>query len=146
MLTELFGREGASKRKTEKPWLRVDIELNANLVDSERIPIPPKRAWAAWGEEVMGRLHDIEPLAPKEKVRENKVGDLEVLAWQGEPKVELICDDAGDLWLRAVSISAMQIMSTPRIFDDPTKSDAGPHEDLRKLFQRVRASLSAWMQ
>jgi hypothetical protein len=48
MLTELFGREG-SKRKTEKPWLRLDIRLNASLMDGQQIPMPPKRAWASWG-------------------------------------------------------------------------------------------------
>lgn len=38
-------------------------------------------------------------------------------------------------------------METPRIFDDPEREpDELPHEQLREMFERVRAALSAWMQ
>lgn len=39
-----------------------------------------------------------------------------------------------------------EILELPRVVDDPDMADPEPHEELRSLFHRVRASLSAWMQ
>jgi hypothetical protein len=145
-LMELYGPDGIPKRKTTRPYHRIDIKLNASLMDGKELPLPSSRAWAAWGEETMGRLEDIEPLTPVEKVRKNKAGNLEVLAWHGEPEATILVAPGGDLRLRAVSISGFQLMETPRAFDDLDKEDPGPYDDLREMFHRVRASLLAWMQ
>lgn len=147
MLTELFGRESAYDLKTEQPWLRIDIKLNASLPYGKPLPMPSKGAWSAWVRETMGRLEDVEPLTPAEKVRENEEGNLEVLAWQGEPVVKATCGPDGQLHLEAVSISALQAIRTPRLFDDPDKEPDEPvYGQLQELFHRVRASLLAWMQ
>ncbi len=147
MLTELFGRESAYDLETEQPWLRIDIKLNASLPYDKPLPMPSKAAWSAWARETMGRLDDIEPLTPAEKVRENEDGNLEVLAWQGEPAVKATCGADGQLHLEAVSISALQVIRTPRIFDDPDKEPDEPvYGQLQEMFHRVRASLLAWMQ
>jgi len=46
-----------------------------------------------------------------------------------------------------VSISAGQLVEVTRMFDDPDREpDGGPEKQLTKMFQRVRASLLAWMQ
>ncbi|MBK8997740.1 MAG: hypothetical protein IPM35_18610 [Myxococcales bacterium] len=146
MLVTLFGRDGAADLKTDKPWLRVDIKLSATLPWETPMPMPSNAAWARWVREVTGRLDNIEPLTPEEKVRENEEGNLEVLAWQDVPSAECVCSEGGDLLLRALTISAFQILETPRHFDDPVQEDDGPEEQLREMFHRVRASLSAWMQ
>lgn len=147
MLTELFGRESAYDLETEQPWLRIDIKLNASLPYGKPLPMPSNAAWSAWARETMGRLEDIEPLTPAEKVRENEEGNLEVLAWQGEPVVKATCGPDGQLHLEAVSISALQVLRTPRILDDPDKEPDEPvYGQLQEMFHRVRASLLAWMQ
>lgn len=147
MLTELFGRESAYDLETEQPWLRIDIKLNASLPYGKPLSMPSKAAWSAWVRETMGRLEDIEPLTPAEKVRENEEGNLEVLAWQGEPEVKATCGSDGQLHLEAVSISALQVLRTPRILDDPDKElDEPVYGQLQEMFHRVRASLLAWMQ
>ncbi len=147
MLTELFGREAAYKLETERPYLRIDIKLTASSPYGKPLPLPSKQAWAAWIRETMGRLERIEPLTPQEKVRENDEGNLEVLAWQGAPTAEVSCSPEGDLLLEAVSISAMQLLRTPRIFDDPDREpDESAYGQLQEMFHRVRASLLAWMQ
>jgi len=145
-LVELYGLDGVPKRKTIRPYHRIDIKLNASLMDGKELPMPPGRAWASWAEETTGRLEDIEPLTPAAKVRENKAGNLEILAWHGEPEARVLVGRGGELRLRAVSISGFQLMETPRAFDLSGKEDPGPYEDLREMFHRIRASLSAWTQ
>jgi hypothetical protein len=145
-LMTLFGPDGVPKRKTVQPYHRVDIKLNASLMDGKELPMPPSRAWASWAEETTGRLEDIEPLTPEDKVRENKAGNLEILAWHGGPEAEVLIDQSGGIRLKAVSISGFQLMETPRTFDLDKKEDPGPYGDLREMFNRVRASLMAWMQ
>lgn len=44
MLTELLGREGGGRVKTERPWLRVDVTLRASLPHGK--PIPSSEVWA----------------------------------------------------------------------------------------------------
>ena len=147
MLTELFGRESAYELETERPWLRIDIQLKASLPWGKPLLMPSKAAWSMWIHETMGRLETVEPLTPDEKVRENEEGSLEVLAWQGAPEARVSCTAEGDLLLESVSISAMQTMRTPRIFDDPDKEPDEPvYGQLLEMFHRVRASLLAWMQ
>lgn len=146
VLAQMFGRDEVYDLETKQPWLRIDIELHANLPWGKPLPMPSKAAWSAWVREVMGRLEDIEPLTSTDKARQNEEGNLEILAWQDVPKAEVMCSETGELLLEGVSISAFQTMETPRIFDDPERSDEPPHEQLRAMFSRVRASMSAWMQ
>lgn len=146
MLTTLMGRSDGNRVPTRRPWIRVDIELNARVHWGTTVVLPPRDALASWVEEVTGRLDDIEPLTPTEKVRENETGRLEVLAWQGQPRVDVVVLPDGRLRLQGASFAAFQILELPRILDHPEVPDPEPHEDLRNLFHRVRASLSAWMQ
>jgi hypothetical protein len=48
ILMMLFGPEGVPKRKTTKPYHRIDIKLNASLMDGKEIPMPSGRAWESW--------------------------------------------------------------------------------------------------
>jgi hypothetical protein len=69
-----------------------------------------------------------------------------VLAWQQAPKVTAVCSPTGDLLLEAVEISAGQIIELPRVIDGSDGDADDPEVQLTELFERVRASLSAWMQ
>lgn len=145
-LMTLFGPDSVPKRKTMRPYHRVDFELHGSLMTGQELPMPSNRAWASWAEESIGRLAHTEPLTPQEKVRENKAGNLEVLAWHGPPEAAVLVGPDGELRLSAVTIAGFQLIETPRAFDLGEQEDPGPRRDLQEMFHRVRASLLAWMQ
>jgi hypothetical protein len=146
MLSEMLGRDQVEELVTDRPFIRVDIKLRASGPFDKPLPMPGKAAWAKWVEETMARLDRIEPLLPDEVVRENRMGMTEVLGWQGSPTAKVACERGGELRLERVEIAAFQIIELPRLIDDAEEPDAGPDEELEKLFTRVRASLLAWMQ
>ena len=147
MLTELLGRQRAQKARTERPWLRIDIGLNATLPYGKPIPIPPRPTWAEWVREVTGRLERIERLVPAKAFRKGKGGMLEVLAWHGEPTAEVTCAPGGELLLEGVAVAAWQALNLPRQEDDfEPKPDANPGKQLTAMFKRVRSALHGWME
>jgi hypothetical protein len=147
VLIEMLGRDGAEDLETEKPLVRVDIKLLAGAPWDKPLPMPSQKAWAAWVREVMGRLERIEPLIPDEDVRVNRIGMLEVLAWQDKPKARIVCGPGGELMLESVEFRAMQLIELPRRRDGSDREpDDGPEFQLEDLFRRLKASLSAWMQ
>lgn len=141
-----FGPDSVPKRKTVRPYHRIDFELRGSLMTGQELPMPSSRAWASWAEETIGRLIHIEPLTPQEKVRENKAWNLEVLAWPGHPEAAVLVGPDGELRLSAVTIAGVQLIETPRAFDIGKREDPAPRRDLQEMFHRVRASLPAWMQ
>lgn len=146
MLTELFGRREGRHPMTSRPWLRIDIKLSATLYYGKEIPLPPPAAWKKWSREAITRLQSIEPIVPKETVRERR-NRLEVLAWSGEPSIEASCAIDGVIKLKSVKWAAWQSVNVPRHFDHPDrKPDPHPHQQLMKMFGRVRASIQAWKQ
>ena len=109
MLVELFGREndGAAAR-TRRPWLRVDISLQASLPLSQPMPLPSKATWALWVRDVIKTLSSRTPIIPREAFREDAQGQLEILAYQGEPEAKVLCSADGELKLDAVEVTAWQ--------------------------------------
>lgn len=146
VLSEMLGRDHSAELVTENPSVRVDIKLTASAPYDKPFPLPAQTRWAAWVHETLERLDRIEPLLPRETARENRMGMLEVLGWQEKPRATVVCTEDGDLRLESVEISAGQIIELPRLLDCPDEPDAGPEGQLGALFQRVRASLMAWMQ
>ncbi len=55
VLEELLGRDGYYL-VTERPWLRVDVTLRANLPLDSPLPMPGAEAWRRWVAEVTARL------------------------------------------------------------------------------------------
>jgi hypothetical protein len=147
VLSEMLGRDQAEGLVTEKRCIPVEIKLSARAPYDKPLPMPSKAAWAKWVFEAVRRLDHVEPLLPDELVRENRMGMTEVLAWQQAPKVTAVCSPTGDLLLEAVEIAAGQIIELPRVTDGSDRdADEDPEVQLTELFERVRASLSAWMQ
>jgi len=148
MVQELPGLDRSRKPRTEKPWLRVDVTLRASTMWGKEIPLPPSSAWRSWARETLGRLESIEPVIPVEKVREGRHGLLpEILAWQSEPELNVLCSPTGELKLRGVEVATWQAIELPRKWDDSSrKPDKAPDAQLTAMFKRLRAAMNAWME
>lgn len=145
MVHVLFGSDRSQYPRTEVPWLRVDVTLHASTDWGKEIPLPSAEVWRSWASETIGRLENIEPLLPIEQVRENRKGNLEILAWRSEPELNVLCRRDGTLVLRGVEVAAGQVIQLPRKWDDSSRRpDKGPHEQLAALFRRLKASLHGW--
>lgn len=141
---ELLG-DAAADEDTERPWLRIDVSIRAGVEWGKGIPMPSAATWAKWSREAVGRLEEIEPLVSTEVVREDSRGDLAVLAWQGQPEIRATCNALGELRLESVNISAFQGIDLPRKWSDSDREpDDPPHEQLRAMFDRLKAALHAW--
>lgn len=139
LLTEILGRDG-SYLVTERPWLRVDVKLNASLPWGEPLPMPASDAWQRWASEVVARLS---PLLPADS--EEVEGELQVLSWCGEPEAEVQCGTDGRLFVTGVYLSAWQGIDLPRQWDNPDRApDPWPDEQLDDLAERLRQALVEW--
>ncbi len=89
-----------------------------------------------------------EPLLPSETVREGRSGLLpEILAWQSDPELSVVCSAGGELKLRGVEIAAWQAIKIPRKWDAPDRRpDKLPVPQLAAMFGRLRLAMSAWME
>ncbi len=147
MLTELLGRNVGDAVETEAPVLRVDIGLKASLMHGKGIPMPSKPVWCNWAREVVGRLERIERLLPDEVMTEGERGLTAVLAWQGDPVLEVECSPEGELKLNAVEVSAWQLITLPRVWDNTEREhDEHPSEQLAAMFKRVRLAMNGFME
>lgn len=147
MLHELLGLDETRKPRTQLPWLRVDVTLRASTMSGKEIPLPSPSAWQGWARETLGRLESIEPVIPLENVREGRKGVPEILAWQSEPALNVLCNPDGSLKLRGLEIATWQAITLPRKWDDTSrKPDHRPHDQLAAMFQRLKAALNAWME
>lgn len=144
---QLLGGDREQYPRTEAPWLRVDVTLRASTEWGKELTLPSVEVWRNWARETTARLENIEPLLPIEQVRENRKGNLEILAFRGDPELNVFCRPDGSLVLRGVEVAAWQAISLPRKWDDSSrKPDKGPHEQLAALFRRLKASLQGWRQ
>lgn len=143
-LEQVFGR-AARKRKTERPWLRIDIQLRAGLEWGKGIPMPSPTTWATWSREALMRLETVERVVSEDVVRETRDGDHAILAWQSDPEARVACRQRGQLYLEEIQVNAFQGIDLPRKRNDELdKPDKGPQEQLALMFARVRSALHAW--
>jgi hypothetical protein len=143
LLTELFGRVGYDL-VTERPWLRVDVTLNATLPYDAPLPMPNAGAWQRWTEHVTRRL---EPLLPAEVPYFEDEGEETILFWRGDPEARLQCRPGGQLYLTGVELPSWQGIELHRQWDSPDRpQDDDTEEQLESLFEWVRASLEAWAE
>lgn len=147
MVRQLLGVDREQYPRTAVPWLRVDVTLRASTAWGQEIPLPATEAWRSWARETLSRLENVEPLLPIEQVRENRKGDLEILAWRSEPELHVLCKPDGALVLRGVEVAAWQAIHLPRKLDDTRrKPDQRPHDEVAALFRRLNASLQGWTE
>jgi hypothetical protein len=145
LLAELLGREEGRDIETERPWLRIDIQLRASLAFGKSIPLPAAKVWEKWSREAIGRLENIERLVTEEVTRETADGRHAVLAWQGDPEIKLTCNPLGGLRLESLSVRAFQGIDLLRRWDDPEREpDEDPYQHLAAMLQRLKAALYAW--
>jgi hypothetical protein len=139
LLTELLGQDGYYL-VTERPWLRVDVTLNATLPRDAPLPMPDSGVWRRWTTEIVSRLASLLPTDSEEDE-----GGLRILSWRGEPEARLECDSDGNLFLTGVYLSAWQGIELPRQWDNPDReSDPWPEEQLADFVDRVREALEEW--
>jgi hypothetical protein len=144
LVAQVLG-DDAREEETERPWLRIDVSIRAGLAWGKGVPMPTPATWRKWSREALGRLEQIESLVSHDVVREDALGHQAVLAWQGEPEVTATCNALGELRLESISISAFQGIDLPRRWgDDEREPDETPHEQLRAMFDRLKAALHAW--
>ena len=142
-MTELFGRVGYDL-VTERPWLRVDVTLNATLPHNAPLPMPNAGAWQRWTEHVTRRL---EPLLPAEAPYFEDEGKEAILFWRGDPEARLQCRPGGQLYLTGVELPSWQGIELPRQWDSPDRPpDDDTEAQLESLFEWVRASLQVWAE
>jgi hypothetical protein len=147
VLHELLGLDRTRRPRTAMPWLRIDVTLRASTVWGKEIPLPAPSAWQGWARETLGRLERVERVIPTENLRRVRKGLPEVLAWKGEPQLNVLCTPGGTLKLRVVEIATWQAIDFPRRWDDPDrKPDKGPDDDLSAMFKRLKAGLNAWTE
>jgi hypothetical protein len=147
LLTELLGREAGARVKTERPWLRIDLELRAGLEAGQSIAMPSPATWATWHRAVTSQLRGAARLVTEDAARETGAGVQAVLAWQGEPEIHVTCTARGELRLQSLTLAAFQGIDLSRQWDDPARPrDDDPGAPLTAMFRRVRAALSAWAE
>lgn len=148
MLQEVLGLDRARRPRTELPWLRADATLRAAVVWGKEIPLPTASAWQRWARETLGRLESIESVIPIDNVRQGRNNLLpEILTWQSDPELNVLCMPDGTLKLRGVEIGTWQAIYLPRKWDDPSrKPDKRPHDQLAAMFKRLKAALNAWTE
>jgi len=147
MLAELVGREAIGRTRTHRPWMRIDISLHASLPWDSPMPLPSRARWALWTRDVIYTLESRTPLIPEEISREDRPGQLELLAYRGEPEAEVRCGRSGELKLAALEISGWQALELVRKWNDTSRRpDQGVEEQLNQMFARVKAALGAWAE
>jgi hypothetical protein len=150
LLVELLGREKAEGVETFRPWVRVDITLNATLPWGAKVAMPRSSRWRSWHHEVVNRLDHIEPVLPADP---DPLADgwralgLAVPGWIDVPSIEGTWDSTSGLLLHKVALASWQPICLPRQWDDSERHpDDPPDVQVQALIERLRAALHAWME
>jgi hypothetical protein len=145
LLVDILGQDGYYL-VTERPWLRVDVTLNATVPLDSPLPMPGADAWRRWTAEVAARLSPLLPIDCAEA--EYPVEDgyrSRVLSARDEPEARLRCDPDGGLYLTGVYLPAWQGIDLPRQWDNSDREpDDWPDDDLADFAARVRQALQEW--
>lgn len=117
MLVELLGRDGYGL-DTKRPWLRVDVTLNATLPMDSPLPLPAADVWRRWIGTVM---HEMELLPTCDLPEVDWEAGEWPLFWQGTPEARLACRSDGRLYLAGVTLSTWQGIELARQWDNPDR-------------------------
>ena len=141
MVMELLG-EDEYDRETERPWLRIDVILHANLEANAQTPMPEADVWQRWARTVMRDLEAVMPPDLRERQEETDAS----LFWQGNPAIRLRCDLDGQLAFRGVELPSWHGIELPRQWDNPERAwnERGPEPQLTDLCGWVAERLRVW--
>lgn len=129
----------------ENPWLRV--EVTASTEWGKELALPAAAVWNQWARETLARLESVAPVIPSKKVREGHLGLPEVLTWQSEPELHVLCGPTGGLRLRGIEITTWQAIEVPRKWDHSSRRpDKRPDDQLTDMFKRLRTAMNVWKE
>jgi len=141
LLTELLGRR-IRLPKTQRRWIRVDLELYATLPYGSTTPIPDPQVFSSWTGSVGEKL---DKLLTDFQERQGRV--VAVMGSREEAKIEAKCKAEGDLSLAGISVSAFQLVRAPRVWDDPGRREAekGNGKEVARVAWRFKEALDEWI-
>lgn len=140
LLSDLLGREQARDLVAERPWLRLDVKLCANMPYGKPLPLRAPKALQLWTDQVTRALK------PFLRTRVEGTSRVEAIhAYLGEPEARVQCDGAGELALLGVELEAWRALTLPR------ESDTGElialdttAMSLERFAKDARGALAAW--
>ena len=141
LLTELLGREQAEAVVTERPWIRVDVELHASLPWGKPLRLSDTRSLGRW---TRGVLVALEPML-RSRTEVSPRGLRAVHAHLGEPEARVQCGSEGELLLLGVEVAAWRAVSLPRVSEVDDLLGGGTMSELDRLGRDAKAALAAWM-
>lgn len=144
-LSEIVDRDRAERMNTERPWVRVDMNLRASTPWGKPIRMASPEKLSRWRHELRVRLDEIERLLPEDEVEETASGELAYLAYKGEPQITVTSDADGNLLLSRIVLESFVAVHPPRVWDDPERpEDDEVHVEVEQMAKRLRAALYAW--
>ena len=136
LLTELLGRRSA--RSTQRRVVRVDLTLSATLSHGSTTPMPAPDVWAAWVTAV------VEKLDRTLETGRRRTGTLN--AWRGDLEIEGRSGPDGRFAFHGMSVSALEMIVVPRIWDDARSREREPSggKEMDRVARRFRGALDGW--
>lgn len=140
LLSELLGHEQARAVLTERPWVRVDVQLHATLPWGQPLRLEGADRLHRWTGEVTRAL---QPML-RSRVERNSAGIEAIHASIREPQARVECGGSGELLLLGVEVEAWRGVQLPRTsdVDDVLEDDTAPQ--LARLATDAGAALAAW--
>jgi len=140
LLSDLLGREQARGLATERPWLRLDVKLCANMPYGKPLPLRKPQALRRWTEQVARALE------PFLCTRAEGIRRVEAIhAYLGEPEARVQCDEVGELALLGVEVEAWRALTLPRESDTGELIAVDTTEmSLASFAKDASGALAAW--
>lgn len=140
LLSDLLGRQQAQDLVTERPWLRLDVKLCANMPYGKPLPLRRAKSLQRWTDKV---THDLKPFLRTRVEGTTRVDSIH--AYLGEPEARTQCDGAGELVLLGVELEAWRAVTLPRESDTAELINVDTTGmSLERFAKDVRGAFAAW--
>lgn len=139
LLSSLLGREQAEGLVTERPWLRLDVTLCANMPYGKPLPLRSS-SLQRWTDRV---TRDLKPFLRTRVEGSTKVEAVH--AYLGEPEARTQCDGAGELVLLGLELEAWRAVTLPRESDTAELIAVDTTAiSLQRFAKDARGAFAAW--